>query len=307
MKIAFLNLCHTDPRMIQRVGKQLTQHSNIDMYVHVDKKTEIEPFVNSCNGLERVYFVQERYKVYWGGFNAVKATMALLQKALESPHNYDYYVLFQNLDYPIKSNVDILTFFDNHKGTEFLRGCLIARTKDWHYSRKYKIYNQRDDDYYLELHSTLSRYLRYCKLLLKSVTTIGFNGVIKDGHEEFPIYYGAAQWAITRSFAEYVLEFYRTHKNFNEKMKHIQFPDEEYFHTVLHTSPYKESCIETEEAEQRWLVNWRNLHYFEFPKSVTVFTEADYERLMARDELFIRKVKSGVSDKLLDQIDEYIN
>ena len=60
-----------------------------------------------------------------------------------------------------------------------------------------------------------------------------------------------------------------------------------------------------DEPVQRWLVNWRNIHYFEFPDSgVVTFTEKDYDKLMSREELFCRKVRSGVSDKLLDKIDQ---
>ena len=55
------------------------------------------------------------------------------------------------------------------------------------------------------------------------------------------------------------------------------------------------------------LVNWRNLHYYEYPREITVFNENDYEKLINKEELFIRKVKSGVSDKLIDMINKKIN
>ena len=48
-----------------------------------------------------------------------------------------------------------------------------------------------------------------------------------------------------------------------------------------------------------------NIHYFEFPSAgVVTFTEKEYDKLMQLDELFCRKVRSGISDKLLDAIDE---
>lgn len=305
MKIAFMNLCHCDPTIVARVANKLTQNENFDMYIHVDVKTDIEPFRNLLNQNSQVYFIENRKKVYWGGYNAIEATFELLRAALLSKKKYDYFVLLQNLDYPIRSNAYIEKFFEKNKGTEFIRGCKIARSKDWHYTRKYKIYNKRDDDFYITNHSVIRKYMRYFRLTLQSTTTIGFNGVIKENNQSYNIYYGAAQWGITRECAKYIVEFEKTHPNFNNRMKHIQFPDEEYFHTVVHNSEFKYRCMKYDEPEKRWLVNWRNLHYFEFPKEVTVFNEKDFDKIIKQDVLFIRKVKSGISERLMDMIDEF--
>lgn len=304
MQIAFLNLCHCEPDIVARAANKLTQNNNFDMYIHVDNKADITPFKEKLSLNNQVHFIEERQKVYWGGYNAIEATLELLRTALKSEKNYDYFVLLQNLDYPIRSNKYIEDFFINHNGTEFIRGCRIARTKDWHYASKYKIYNKRDDDFNITNKSKIRKYIRYIKLALMSVFTIGFNGVIKENSKNYDIHYGAAQWAITRECAEYIVNFEKSHPKFNEIMKHIQFPDEEYFHTIVHNSKFKYKCIKYDEPEQRWLVNWRNLHYFEFPKTVTVFSDQDFEKIMKEDALFVRKVKNGISEKLMDMIDK---
>jgi len=303
MKIAFLNLCHTDPELVARAASKLTQHENIDMYIHVDLKTDIEPFLSALSNVPQVYFIKERFKLYWGGFNAVRATVAMLRQALASQKNYDYFIIFQNLDYPIRTNRQIISFFSEHKGTEFIRGCNIARTNDWHYARKYKIYNKRDDDFYLKKHSKPRMYMRYINMLLKSFGTAFFNGVISEGDNNYELHYGAAQWAVTRELANHFVEFYDTHPKFNSIMKHIQFPDETYFHTITHNSLFKYNCVKYDEDVKRWLVNWRNLHYFEYPGEITVMCEKDFDKIINEDALFIRKVKTGVSEKLLDRID----
>lgn len=303
MKIAFLNLCHCDPEVVARVSKKLTANPNFDMYIHVDAKTVIEPFVRMIEKNDQIFFVKNRKKVYWGGYNAIEATFELLKAAMKSSRNYDYFVLLQNLDYPIRSNAYIERFFIKNKGKEFIRGCNIAKTKDWHYKRKYKIYNQRDNDFYLKKHTKVIMHLRYLYMLLRSITTVFSDGVIREFGEEIQLYYGTAQWAVTRDCVSYIIEFHRTHPKFNKTLKKIQFPDEEYFHTAVHNSPFKYKCVTYDEPEKRWLVNWRNLHYFEFPKSVMVFEEKDFEKIMKQDALFIRKVKTGISDKLMDKID----
>jgi hypothetical protein len=276
------------------------------MYIHVDAKTDITPFESALSRNNRVIFLRDRKKVYWGGYNAVEATVELLRTALDSDRNYDYFVLLQNLDYPTRSNSFIEKFFEQNAGKEFIRGCRIAKSKDWHYTRKYKIYNKRDDDFFITNKSTLKRYFRYLQMLLCSVTTIRFNGVIKEKDGDFGIYYGAAQWAVTQACARFMVKFADSHPIFNERMRHIQFPDEEYFHTVVHNSAFKYRCVKYDEPEKRWLVNWRNLHYFEYPREITVFTERDFDKIMRQDALFVRKVKTGISDRLMDMIDEAV-
>lgn len=303
MNIAFLNLCHCDPPLVARAANRLTQNPGFHMYIHVDLKSDIAPFTAALPEGPQVHYLQDRQKIYWGGFNAITATVRLLEAALAAPQNHQYFVTLQNLDYPIRSAAHIAQFFQTHNGTEFIRGCKIAHTKDWHYARKYKIYNQRDDDFYLTPHSTLRKYARYARLRLQSVPTLFSNGVIRENGHAHPLHYGAAQWAVTRACAQYLVDFYNTHPHFNQVMRHIQFPDEAYFHTAVHTSPFKYKCIKYDEPEQRWLVNWRNLHYFEFPKEVTVLTEKDYDTIMSQDVLFVRKVRTGISDTLLDRID----
>lgn len=304
MKIAFLNLCHCEPEIVARVAKKLTQNEDFDMFVHVDAKQDIAPFERALENIKRVTLLKNRVKVYWGGYNAIEATIQMLNQALASKREYDYFVVLQNLDYPIKSNREIEEFFEKHKGKEFIRGCKIAKTKDWHYARKYRIYNKRDDDFYLKNKSKVLKILHDGLLACISVKTILFDGVIREKGQSLEMYYGTAQWAITRDCAKYIVDFERTHPKFNKIMRHVQFPDEEYFHTIVHNSEFKYCCIKYDEPEQRWLVNWRNIHYFEYPKEITVFDEKDYEKLMAREELFIRKVRKGISDKLMDMIDQ---
>ena len=299
-----MELCHCDPAVVARVADRLTENANFDMYIHVDAKVDITPFESALSHNNQIVFLRNRKKVYWGGYNAVEAAAELLRTALDSDRNYDYFMLLQNLDYPIRSNSFIEKFFEQNAGKEFIRGCRIAKSKDWHYTRKYKIYNKRDDDFYTTNKSTLKRYLRYLQMLLYSFNTIYSDGIIREKNAEYELYYGAAQWAVTRACARFITKFADSHPVFNEKMRSIQFPDEEYFHTIVHNSEFKYKCVKYDEPEKRWLVNWRNLHYFEFPKAVTVFDEKDFDKIMQQDALFVRKVKTGISDRLMNMIDE---
>ena len=307
MRIAYLNLCHCDPVLVARAAKKLTADEHFDMYVHVDLKTELAPFEEALREINRVFLIEKRYKVYWGGFQAVLATLELLRAALDSGRSYDRYVILQNLDYPIKSNVEILNFFENHQDLEFIRGCKIARTKDWHFAEKYKIVHHYDGDDHLRDGKKLRRILHNSIKYVRSIPNLLFDGIIRETDGAYPIYYGAAQWSVTDACARYMLKFSESHDAFNQRMQKVKFPDEMYFQTIVHNSPFCTKCVGHPEPVKRWLVNWRNLHYFEYPKEVITFTEKDFHKLMEREELFCRKVGSGISDRLLDQIDEATN
>lgn len=303
MKIAFLNLCHTDPNVVGRVARRLTSYPGFDMYLHIDKKSDEDAFRGNLEGVSNVYFVKNRKNVSWGGYQAIEATLELIKMALASGKKYDYFMLLQNLDYPIKSELEIDAFFKKNQGKQFIRACNISKSKDWHFQEKYKLYHNFDSDFYLRKHCKIVKISHDIYKIIRSIPTLKFNGVIQEGKEQFPVYYGSAQWALTEPCIRYVLEFVKKHPVFCETMRHIKFPDEEFFQTIVHNSPWENTCSHTEEKEKRWLVNWRNLHYYEYPKEIKVFTKEDFGMLQEREELFCRKVRSGISDELMDCLD----
>lgn len=302
MKVAFLNLCHCDPKLVARTARKLTADPQFYMIIHVDLKADEQAFRKEIGDNPQVCYVKNRRSVSWGSFSAVDATLEMMRTAAEMEEKFDYYILLQNLDYPIKSNHQIQAYLEKYKGKEFIRGCRIGGSKDWHFRWKYKLYHDYEDKFYRSEKTKIRRVMHGIRKIARSIPCLAFNGIIRDD-KEYPLYYGAAQWGMTDACVRYILDFSKQHERFHQKMQHIQFPDEEYFHTIVHNSPFKKKCIRYDEPEQRWLVNWRNLHYFEYPKEITVFVEKDFDKLMKREELFCRKVRSGVSDGLLDRID----
>lgn len=47
------------------------------------------------------------------------------------------------------------------------------------------------------------------------------------------------------------------------------------------------------------------LYYIEYKGYIETFTENDFDKLIASDKMFVRKLQSGVSDQLMDKIDTY--
>lgn len=118
------------------------------------------------------------------------------------------------------------------------------------------------------------------------------------------VYWGSAQWALTYNCSKYIVDFYKNHPHFNKWFKSSFPSDELYFPTVVMNSPYRSNTTyHGPEPEKKGLCNWRNLHYFEYPKYIRVFTKEDFQFLKKLKELYIRKVNTECSSGLLDLID----
>jgi len=101
--IAYLIAAHTEPlhlrRLVQSLAAPLTS-----FFVHVDRKTSIEPFAKALVGVAPVTFVRRRVRVYWGGWSVVEATLRLMQCAMKKDRTLARFALLSGACYPLKSN-----------------------------------------------------------------------------------------------------------------------------------------------------------------------------------------------------------
>lgn len=293
MKVGFLILCHTDPRHVGRLARRLADTEQFCVRIHVDKKSEEMAFRQTVSSGKRIAFIGEREDCRWGRMGTVRAELALIEAGIKA--GCDRLVLLQGLDYPLKSNQEILTFFQEHPETEYLRACRISDSQDeYHYKRCRRYWMLNDS-----LPARLWNRLNDCfPMYIRS-------GIYQEGEKGYPCYWGSAQWALTAECAAFMLDFVKTHPGFMKYYNHIFPCDETFFASILYNSAFAgRTAAGGPEPEKRYLVNWRNLHYFEYPKQIRIFRQEDYEFLKGREELFVRKVCSGQSDGLLDMLDK---
>ncbi|MDG6885049.1 beta-1,6-N-acetylglucosaminyltransferase [Clostridium perfringens] len=295
MKIAFLILCHIDEKHIERLANKLTKNEKFYVFIHVDKRSNIDKFTDLLKNNKSVIFTEKRYSISWGGYSAIRATMELIKCSMKHG-DFDRYVLLQGLDYPLKSNKYIYEFFEQNKDVEFIRGCDISNSKEkYFYSRcRYYLFYEK-----INLFKKIFNYITY-KLDIKLR-----DGYIKIDKKRYSVFWGSAQWALTRDCIDYIIKYYDNNKKFNKYFKTMFPVDELYFSTIVFNSSFKTHTVQGGcEEEKKGLVNWRNIHYFEYPQKIKVFSLEDFEMLKQRDELFVRKVNSSTSKLLLDKIDE---
>lgn len=67
MRIIYIMLCHETPDLVAQISNRLTLGTDNYIVIHVDKKTDIEPFKLLLLNNSHVVFMNERFEIYWGG------------------------------------------------------------------------------------------------------------------------------------------------------------------------------------------------------------------------------------------------
>ncbi|GIM33804.1 beta-1,6-N-acetylglucosaminyltransferase [Paraclostridium bifermentans] len=320
-KLAYLILAHTDANQLRRLINSLNYKA--DFYIHLDKKKNINDFLYDLNIYNKnIHFIDERYNINWAGFNMVLATKALIKEAVNSNDDYNHIILLSGLDYPIEDKKYIYHFFEQKQNVEFIRGFSITDCNCKHCKNKIKRYWIND--------FKISKYNIFNKLLRKSVYILSSlkkkSDYIYIGSDKFKVCFGSQWWAITPECANYIMEFCEKNEKFDEYFKFCFAPDELYFHTIIFNSYFKNKTVlgGLEEYSSRW--NWNNIHFLDGSKlgceyiedskekiknikkenknSTSFYNESNLDEIILSNQLFIRKVDTTHSSKLLDIIDE---
>lgn len=294
MKIAHLILCHSDLEHIERLVRRLSSFS--DVFIHLDKKVDDSILKRRLKDDNNCFFLNKRLHCRWGGWNAVAAEIELIRLAMETDE-YDRIVFLQGADYPIKSNEQIVKFFEERINIEFIRGCDCS--------------NSRDPYFYMRCRGIF--FYNWIKLINIPIAKLEFamntklrSGYIESNNKKYHVYWGSALWAITGRCAKYILEFHDRNPKFNKWFRYSFPTDELYFTTIVLNSEFaSKNCFGGAEPEKKGLMNWNNLHCFRYGKDGTyTYTVDDFNELMEKKELYCRKVSTCNSKELLDKLDK---
>ena len=293
MRIAHLILAHTDLPHVRRLAERLLPIS--DVFIHIDRDTDDSALRAALTGRDGCYFITERLHCDWGGINAMEAEIALLRLALQTGP-YDRLTFLQGADYPLKPDSALVQFYESHQGIEFCRACCATDAEDPYFQgmcRTILFFN----------HRTLPKKL-WNRFALASRMKLR-DGYVHSGGRKYPVYRGSAQWSITGDCARYIVGFHDANPEFNRWFRYAFPVDELYFSTVIHNSPFGERTLfGGAEPPKTELVNWRNLHWFEYQNGrIRVYTAEDAAYLQSRDALYVRKVNTAASGALLDLLD----
>lgn len=223
--------------------------------------------------------------VFWGHYSQIQCVMTLLATA--TSHGYhDYYHLLVGVEFPIKSQDYIHSFFETNNGCEFIgyntSGPFLERISYFYFFRKY-------DRVPGHLHKRLVNYDRKGVELQKK---IGIDR-IRNKHSYYKK--GYANWSITHEAALYVLNYYRNNKGV---YRFTFCADEIIVHTALYHSVFYKKVYNKEDeylSAMRY-TTWKTKNHR--------LSLADLNTLLASDKLFARKIDD---DDALLLINELIN
>lgn len=312
-KICYLILAYNDATNLKRLIDRINYRA--DFIVHIDKKSDINPFESLLSNYENVHFLNEemRIKIYWGGFSIVQAEINLVKEALGRKEKYVKYVLLSGADYPIKPAKYIYDYLVRNKQVEFIRGIDLDNHPEKHFFSKHIDFYQIHD--YPFITNTRSKYFYYFRAIVNRVLR---NIKLPQGvrYNEFDLYQGSQWWALGHECLSELISIYEKNRGSFKNFKYGMFaPDEKFFHTLFFNSSYKSQNIiggadvpmKIIDKEDMTVQTSRLANVHLLDSSMTKwFNEDDFDTILQSEKLFVRKVKTGYSDVLLSWIDKKI-
>lgn len=282
MKVAFLMLCHKNPKQINLLLKAL-KHPQIDVFIHVDSKNEnIREDIEKSDG---VYLLPKKdcVDVQWAQFSEVKATLNLLNVAISKGGGYSHYFLISGQDFPLKSIGKIVRFLNERKDENFIDCALIKR------------FEKRNDIYFPRM--VIRR--RIWQKILKGIlvySTGGWNQTfsiikrLKPANVQY--YFGSQWWCLNDAMVKWIYNFLENYPEYIKLFKHSLCPDECFFQTLVMNSPFANTTKPY-------------LHYIKWEKgksSLKTLTTIDYEELKKAEKLIARKFDINVDAEIIERL-----
>lgn len=109
-------LVHKDAAQINTLIKIL--EPDFDLYIHIDRKSGLQPHHIAAKN------VWKEYKVHWGGYDMVEATVFLYRKIVDSNIPYTHVILLSGDSLPVKTNEFISTHLSANQGVSFIENNL---------------------------------------------------------------------------------------------------------------------------------------------------------------------------------------
>lgn len=288
-KMAFLISAYTEPFSLHALVKKLDKMVLADFYIHIDKKVRIEPFQDGLMNMPNVYFLEDRIRVYWGGYSQVEMQMLMIKEMLRRNIKYGRVINLTGTDYPVVSR-KILHEVLNESEVEYICGFEVnseLRTGNkkmiYKYSRFYLM------DTYRVIRALVIR-MRLPRFSFR--------------RNQISIYYGSEYWALTYACIEELYNNYIRNEPLQELLRFSFVPSEAWMHTMFFNSKWRDRAVKRPEDCDYNLINLSPITYFKYGNAIKILDEGDYEDIISSGRLFARKIVTGRSDRLISMLHE---
>jgi hypothetical protein len=288
--VAYLILAHADPEQCTRLIRSLLADRDAHVFLHLDLNAKSNFSSAVALDATRVHFVQERYAVAWAGYSMVKGIMAAMREALVGPVDFGYLVLLSGMDYPTRHPEKIKEYLYNQPFKQHINRLNVADSPE-HYVKVARRFIFIDPWLPAGIVDKIVR-------KAATIALAPFKRKLPAGM----MCTGSSWWALTPEFGRYFLQTAGENEEFERYYKFLMSPEEYCFHTVLQNSPFVDEAPPVLPYQGRGMWRTANLHLIH-PSLRKIYTEADFEEVMAANRCFVRKVNTAASSRLLDQID----
>ncbi len=284
---AVLIMAHNNINILKKTMK-LLDSEYFDLYIHIDKKSNIElqELYNICYK-SKVYLFK-KLKIRWADYSQVECEMFLLEQAVKN--EYTYYHLISGVDMPIKSAKEIFHFFENSGKKEFItfQSKAIAKNKlEW---IKYYYFFEG-----ISKNNKLIKAVEYISVGIQKL--IGINRIKKRKIK----YMNGDNWfSITHELAQYIISKKST---LNEQYKYTKSSDEIFLQTIIYNSKFKKNLYKNnyddnhEDCMRK--IDWSRGRPY-------IFKSSDFRELIESDCMFARKFDEKIDKKIIDAIYEFV-
>jgi hypothetical protein len=281
MRIAYLIMAHKNPSQIERLIQRLN-HPQFDVYIHLDKKTDIGDFIHLANN-ERVSFINNRIKVTWGGISIPDAVLSSMDEIIRSGRTYAFISLLSGQDYVLRSTDEIYAYFNKRQGKNFLYlESLISPW--WHEGMK------RIDRYDMVNYAFRGKYkLQWLANLILPAKKFPLPYILYGGPR-------AAWCTITPDCAKYIINFMKDNPQVRKFFFHTWGADEFVIPTIVMNSAFKKTVvIDNDFLYMDWSQGGSS------PKTLTA---DDFNVLKKTCCYFARKFDEEIDATVFDLLDE---
>lgn len=284
MKLAYLILAHRNFSHLVRLIHALSCEDAF-IFVHIDKKcnVDIEALKKQVHNNDRVYFINRRNVISWGGFGITEAIISLLKTCLEHG-GCDYISVLSGQDFPLSSNAAIAGFLEKNKGREFLEYMELPAVNNW------------------SGNGGMDRYEYYW-----AVEEMGFHASVQmveaqkleKNKRSFPEglkpYGGSGWFTITQDCAKYLIDFLTKRSDMIAFFRYVLIAEEILFPTLIMNSPFGDNVVNN---------NLRYIDWKSGPQYPKTLLSADFGNIAESGCLWARKFDDTIDAAIVSLIEK---
>lgn len=276
---AILITAYKNKKNLLKLVKSFNDEMNI--YIHIDKKSE-ELNENDFDKLNfKNLFVIKKYNVEWGSYSHLLAVIDLMNMAVMDDKNTFIHII-SGEDYKLKS---ISYFNENFEDCDKIF-CTVTECENLPKKIRERYTKGIFNSYFYKGHKKV-------KKINQIYTRIHEN----DSIGEFKYIYKGMIWSsMPIEVTKFILDYVEHHPEYLYDLKHCIIPEEFFIQTIVMNSKYKNNVIK---SNLRYTV-WERRKYGCNPDYLD---EEDFDNIFNSNCIFMRKVDSEISKKLIKKVD----